>query len=177
MYDKSKVYPEHVHVTIYLQRDFDDFEQEKIISAAYKWSVATDYRVEYDIVQLPTKEKMQKENVLYFVKISPDHPSIIVMDSLKKATTLAYYDDQYGPPTISLVTDRMLDDRYEEIVMHELGHSLGIDHLDGLENMDTLMFPYTNIIVDGGSIPAGSDHITPKDIEAFCKIHHCSLNN
>lgn len=176
IYHGPKVYPNHVHTTIYIDRNFDDFEQEKIISAAMKWTMATEHLVEYDIVQLPTYEKIDSKNGLFFVKISPDSPEIIVMDNIKKTSTLGYFESKYGLATISLVTDRLLDDSYEGVVMHEIGHSLGIDHLESLDDMDTLMFPYISMNVGGVIIPTGSDHITDKDLVAFCKLYHCDAS-
>jgi hypothetical protein len=167
IYKQPKVYPNHIHTTIYIDRNFYDYEQEIIITAAIKWSKATNHIVEYDVVQLPTNEKIDAENGLFMVKVSPDSPEIIVMDNVKNNITLGYYDTKYGLSTISLVTDRLNDYTYEQVVLHELGHSLGLQHLVGANGFNTLMYP---------TIDIGSETITEKDLKQFCSLYHCDVS-
>ena len=154
----------HVHTTIYVDRNFNDIEQEYIIEAAMEWGTATNHVAEFDVVQLPTREKIDVEHALIFIKVSADYPDIIIMDNIKKTTTLGYYDSKSALPYIALVSDRLDDFNYKEVVLHELGHSLGLEHIEGEEGMLTLMYPYVDL---------GSDHITEKDLEQFCKLYHC----
>lgn len=165
IWDKgSKEYPGHVHKIIYLDRNFDDIEQEHIIMAALQWSEATNHIVEYDVVQLPSREKIDVTRALFFVKVSADYPDVVIMDNIKKTTTLGYFQDRGPLPYISLIQDRLNEDNYEAVVLHELGHSLGLEHLEGPEGWNTLMYPYVDL---------GSDHITEKDLVQFCKLYKC----
>lgn len=176
IYPGDEPYPDHVHITLYLDRNFYDYETDAITKAALEWSEATNHIVEYDIVQLPSEEPIKYSNSLFIVKKSPDDPKILLMDFASKTETLGVYDRQ-GLPSISIVTERLADDNYKEVVLHELGHSLGLAHLEGQDNMDALMFPYTNIELDNGDIvPSGSDHITEKDLVAFCKLYRCDVS-
>ena len=173
IYPEPKPYPNHIHSTLYLDRNFDDFEQEAITKAALEWTSTTNHIVEFDIVQLPAHEKIDIAYAVIITKVSPDYPNVIILDAENGDNTLGYYDRNSVIPHIALVTDRLKDDKYSSVVLHELGHSLGLEHLEGSENLDTLMYPYVNIIVNGISLPAGSDHITLKDGQKFCKLYHC----
>lgn len=147
-----------------------------IMKSAWEWSEATHHRIEYDIVQLPTDEPMKYTDALFIVKRSPDDPRIILMDLEGGETLGVFHHDML--PTISIVSERLGADNYKEIVLHELGHSLGIKHLEKISDLNTLMYPYSNVVLDDGTIlPAGSDHITKKDLIAFCKKHHCDADN
>jgi hypothetical protein len=156
----------HVHTTIYVDRNFNDVEQEYIIEAAMEWTQATNHVAEFDVVQLPTREKIDVEHALIMIKVSADYPDIMIMDNIKKTTTLGYYDGKNALPYIALVSDRLDGFNYKEVVLHELGHSLGLEHVDGEEGMLTLMYPYVDL---------GSDVITDKDLEQFCKLYHCDV--
>src|SRR5207253_747034 len=95
IYDKGpKEYPGHIHKIIYLDRNFNDVEQEHIIMAAMEWSAATNHIVEYDVIQLPSREKIDVTRALFFIKVSPDYPDVVIMDNLKKTTTLGYFNDR-----------------------------------------------------------------------------------
>lgn len=159
-----KPYPTHAHITLYLDRNFDDFEQETIISAAMEWTETTNHIIEYDVVQLPTLGSMDLENGVFITKITPDHPSIILLDQTNKNTTLGYFDINSYLPHIAIVSDRIRDTDYRAVILHELGHSLGLSHNEGVENIGTLMFP---------TIDLGSAHITMTDGKKFCKLYHC----
>lgn len=176
IYPNKEPRPDHVHITLYLDRNFYDYETDAITKAALEWSEATNHIVEYDIIQLPVEGKIKYSDSLFIVKKAPDDPKILLMDFAEKNETLGVYEPQ-GLPSISLVADRLADDNYKEVVLHELGHSLGLEHLEGQDNMDALMFPYTNVELDNGDIiPAGSDHITEKDLIAFCKLYRCDVS-
>jgi hypothetical protein len=176
MYPGPGEYPNHAHVKLYVDRNFSPVETEIIMEAAFEWSQATNHIVEYDVIRLPTKEKIDYTHSVFIVKRSVDDPTIILMDVSSQTETLGVYQKQ-GLAYISLVSYRLNEENYKKVVLHELGHSLGISHLSGNKNINTLMYPYTNIILEDGTIiPAGSDRITKKDLEAFCKLYHCDAN-
>lgn len=78
-------------------------------------------------------------------------------------TALGFYD-QSSPvvPTIWIVQDRIeFEEEYLAIVMHELGHSLGLEHTT---HEETLMYP----MIDGSIMC-----ITQYDLKGFCKIYGC----
>jgi len=175
IYPGPPVYPEYAHITLYLDRNFDEDEVDVIMSAAWEWSEATNHRIEYDVVQMPVKNPNLKDSV-FIVKKTPDDPSIFLKDLFGGNQTLGLFEPGYVN-SISLVTDRLNDDNYRRVVLHELGHSLGIGHLKELEDMDALMFPYTSMKLDDGSIiNTGSDHVTNKDLVQFCKLYHCNAD-
>ncbi len=176
IYPDTPEYPKHAHITLYLDRNFSEDESEIIMQAALEWTRATNHIIDYDVVQLPSKEKIYFKDSVFITKRSIDDPQIILMDFTGKNKTLGVYERR-GVPYISIVADRLHSEDYKEVVLHELGHSLGIGHLEGDENIDTLMYPYTSINVDGIVIKTGNSHITKKDLIAFCKLYHCDVNN
>lgn len=170
-------HPDHVHITIYIDRNFDDVEQEYIIAAALEWSETTNHIVDYDTIQLPTNNIIDMNHALIINKVSPDDSEIILLDgeNENKNNTLAYYTPN-DTPHIAIVSERLTDDNYTSTILHELGHSLGLKHNEGFDGIGTLMFPATNMIVDGIEVPVGARHITLKDGQKFCKLYRCNAN-
>ena len=80
---------------------------------------------------------------------------------------LGLFDKKSIIPCIILVSNRILENDYKAVVLHELGHSLGLEHNEGINGIDTLMYP---------SIDLGSNHITFRDGQQFCKLYHCDPN-
>lgn len=164
-----KVYPSHVHVNLYLDRDFTPEEDELIIAATLNWTNRTHHIVEYDVVKLPTEDYINPENSIIITKLTPDAPRIMYMDQTG-SRTLGYFEPNDGPiPYIALVSERLEGDvDFNEVILHELGHSLGLKHITGEEGWNTLMYPYTEL---------GADDITQTDLEQFCKLYHCNAED
>jgi len=163
IYPAPKEYPNHIHRTIYVERRFDDFEQEQIIAAAMEWTEITNHIIEFDIVQLPSNGRMDP-NGIYINITTPDHPDVILLDKTNGGTTLAYFDHNSRLPYIGMINARITNKDYKAVVMHELGHAIGLDHNYGEEGIGTLMYP---------SINGGSYHVEKLDGERLCKLYHC----
>lgn len=173
IYPAEEAQSDHPHITLYIDRNFTEVEVDIIVGAALEWSKTTHHAVEYNIILLPTKDKIELKNSVFITKRSEDDPRIILMDLIGDTQTLGIFEKR-GVKYIALVTARLNEDNYKSVVLHELGHSLGLKHLDGNANINTLMYPYMSIIMEDGTIiPAGSDHITKKDLAQFCKLYRC----
>jgi predicted Zn-dependent protease len=70
-------------------------------------------------------------------------------------------------PYIGIVRSRIEDYEFKEVMMHELGHVLGLKHNLGDDGTGTLMYPDVNL---------GSDTITDTDLKNFCKLYGCDVS-
>lgn len=160
----DKIYPKTVHKILYLDRDFTESEKIHIIEAALEWMRSTNHLVEYDIKVLPCKNIIPNESII-IAKFSEDNPAIISMDILSRDTILGYYNDYGFIPYIALVSSRLNHKKYHtSVILHELGHSLGLNHNKDSDGENTLMYP---------SVDKGSNHITQIDLINFCLLYKC----
>lgn len=162
----EKEYPAHVHKTLYLDRNFNDEEVLIIMQSAVTWTEVTNHIVELDVVRLPTHEMIDLSNSIIILKINSDYPEAIVLDGMNQNSTLGFYNDRGVLPYIALISERIDDYDYQSVVLHEIGHSLGLKHVKGEEGLGTLMYPTINF---------ASDEITTKDLEQFCSLYHCDV--
>jgi hypothetical protein len=159
-------YKEHTKINLFIDRDFTNEEQEYITSAALQWSEASDHIIEYNVIRLPAEEKIDPENSIVISKVSPDYPQILLLDHSSHMRTLGYFNGHGEINSIYLVSDRLSDEYYEEVVLHELGHSLGLEHDSSEDGINTLMYPMIDL---------GSNHITKHDMKQFCYIYDCNV--
>ncbi len=161
-----KVYSENVHKTLYLDRAFSQDEVELIVEATYEWKTATEGRVVYDVVTLPVHQKIDVTQAIIVIKVNPDFPKVMLLDFMNKNTTLGYWEDNEGPlPYIAMVDRYYTDTNFKAVMLHEMGHSLGLRHNEGETGIGTLMYP---------TIDEGSDAITPFDVSKYCELRHCT---
>lgn len=158
-----------IHKTLYIDRNVYDDELFHIISAALEWNEATNGQVVFDIKRMPRPNISVSDSVVFF-NVSPDYPDIILMDNARKRpmNTLAYFNGGRILPYIAMVDGRIADKDLTGVVLHELGHYLGLNHPDDDDHPDigvgTLMY---------SSIDEGAAHITTEDLKQFCKLYHC----
>jgi len=159
-----------VHVTLYLEKSVAENETQYVAQAAMEWYEATNGQVIFDMVPLPAKDIDITKSVV-ILNVTPDEPNVIVLDTFNDSSTLGYCDRNAALPNIDLVYSRINNDEATAVIMHELGHYLGLEHPNTKEHPEwgigTLMY---------SSISYGSSHITQEDLVRFCDIYHCDAS-
>jgi hypothetical protein len=152
-----------IHKTLYLDRQMDDNQLYAITEAVIEWNEVTNGQVVFDIEKLP-KQNMNIVDSIIILGVTPDFPEIIVLDNLNKKLTLGYYNIDSGLAYILLVGARIDERDYPEVVMHELGHAIGLEHIEGEEGLSTVM---------NATVELGGRHLTSTDLFYFCKLYNC----
>lgn len=157
----------HIHKILYIDSTFSNEEIADITSAALTWTTKTHYIARFDVVVLPTNQKIDLSKAIFILKITPGYPEVVLLDGLNHHSTLGYYHEKGAAPYIGLIPSRIEGYDYRVVVMHELGHAVGLKHAENLEDMGTLMYP----VIDWGA-----DSITHRDLVRFCKIYSCDAD-
>lgn len=165
----DKKYTEYSHSILYLDKSFTDDEIDVVLDATLEWNKATGGRVNYDIIMLnSSNETIDFNRGILVNKLPADNIEILTLDFRNENITLGYFTNQGLMPHIAIVADRLDLDDYKTVVMHEIGHSLGLDHNEGDDGIGTLMYP---------TIELQSNYISETDIKNYCKLHHCKLKH
>lgn len=152
-----------VHKTLYLERRLFDDQMEHILAAAIEWSEVTNGQVVFDIKRMPQRN-IDPADAIIVLNVTPDYPEAILLDATNEHTTLGFFNDTHGLAYIAFIDERIDAEDYTSVAMHEMGHSLGLEHIKGFEGIGALMYP---------SVELGGNHITQTDLRHFCKLYHC----
>jgi Matrixin len=150
-----------------VDRHFSNDEFLLIAAAAIRWTRATNHIIEYDVIKLPILDKWEtaQPNDVIIDIVSPDYPDVISLDTFNRQSTLAYYNGRGTAPMIGIVEERIANfEDFQQVILHELGHSIGLKHNEGIEGIDTLMYP---------NIDLASRLITQDDLINVCKLYKC----
>lgn len=157
--------PTSAHKTIYVADNFSEEEYGFVKDAAKEWADETKGIITFDIYfgfTFKNYESMKYDrNVMVLVKANSDEPIVDALDKRIKVTILGYFLTKTGTQTVLIVPDRLEnEDLFRATVIHELGHSIGLKHID---ERDAIMYE-----------SLGSEvHLTKQDIKHLCKTYYC----
>lgn len=165
--------PRYAIEVVQIDPEFTDHEKFLISEAALEWMHATNNIVKFIFVydkNLDFKVKIDHKpvifNIFHLQPIEEDHIIVEYLDSVLPAPVIGFYDNIHIInslfTTMFIVRVRISSDsEYKAVIMHEMGHSLGLAHS---KIADTLMYP---------SVSGSSDCITMVDLKQFCEKYGC----
>lgn len=167
---RKKVFgPTEVHKTIYVNDSFDDGDFVLIQQAAKEWETETHGIAHINVVKgyddYLAKSIVNDQSSMLIIRTGIWNPLVVLLDDRLHTTILGYFFDESGPQTIIVVPARMTSEEYYRGVMiHEIGHSLALNHLD---KDDTIMV---------SSMDRSSYHLSKADIDWFCRAYYCDAS-
>jgi len=166
----SQVQPHVPHLTIYIDGAFTAEEAEYIAYSAHEWETKTNYIAKINVVNLSDRIgnidtfTLSPADILLKRSLS-NTVEIHFLEAMTQSKLYGFYKTGSYHSQIMLVVDRLpTKDAFISVTEHELGHALGLPHID---KKNTVMYPYYEKI---------SSHITQSDIELFCEEYQCNAS-
>ena len=155
---------------LYLDPSFTPEEVDIIIEATHEWEMSTGFRVIFNV--LYEKPIILKARDIEIFKMDSNNSFVKQAesghkDNLKHVVYGLCWKYHEPNPIIWIITDRINGNNKVLLltVIHELGHSLGMEHSD---NPNTILATYQNLNIE---------HLTYEDLKEYCKLHDCSVND
>jgi len=164
---------------IRIDQHFSEQEKKIIFDALITWENATKNFVKFHIIDVranllngyeDSRMLIANDDHRHFevetidiIKTYSHDDIILKIDKYEKMPILGYACFLYYSNFTLIVVDRLTSSKmFKAIVMHEIGHLLGMLHN---KRRYTLMYPYYN---------TNMETITRYDLHTFCKINNCN---
>jgi len=161
----------NLHKTVILDQSLTEEDVDSAIKAMHEWECATNHMVQFEIVKYPSEQELADitdlDHSVIIKNVQADDPRINKQNE-KMAPgihTVAIYEAYRSQLPDILIAKIFLvqhSNEYEIYVEHELGHSLGLDHIENsLAHDIPIMDP----------IPSRSRGITDEDLLALAELY------
>lgn len=168
---------EPIERVVLIDFKFSNDEREQIISAVKSWECSTNGILQFTIIDsydftysvnnfnpivimkvISDKDEIVAADV-YTTQVDKDHPT----DGKKRYVVGLYVSAKNDEPNkIMLVANRIANDNYYALSLHELGHAFNLHHND---SRDAVMFRH---------LDEGAKNITRNDLISFCNEYGCN---
>lgn len=152
---------------VLVTNQFSKQEKDIVEEAAFDWTSRTKGVVNLKIVYEPFIN-IDFTNSVLMLKSNEHDPDIIIMDSVNNCNgcIIAITSRKHMVPYIKIVDSRVKNiNHFYTVVLHEIGHYIGLNHLEGPQNIGTVMYP----------VHIGfRRELTVTDLKYFCEIYMCT---
>lgn len=163
--------PADLHKTVYVDASFEEWQENYILNALKDWECVGNGMIKFNIklraTQFDYDAIKSPKNVLIIAPASVLHPEIVYWDAEKKKKPIISYTiglytkTSKNIPLILMVNERLGIPNYKAVALHEIGHSLGLDHDSSKES---IMYE----VIDDGS-----KKLMHYDIVSLCNKYGC----
>jgi predicted Zn-dependent protease len=161
-----------LHKTVYIDKDFTKQQKEDINKALLSWEESTAGLVKFKIIsdiKLNDYSNLNNfDNTLFITPVSKENSDIINIDDKSNnglfTVGLCISKSYTQGMIVDIVVERTDKTDFKAIVLHEVGHALGLKHII---SEHSVMNP---------NVSASGKKIGQIDLYVLCELYHCNSN-